>query len=67
MIGNIHYDLSILTINEFYSFPRNDTVIIINEYDNVVTDYSFSVKCNKLQGLWNLKNRKVFLFSATTH
>lgn len=48
MIGKIHYDLSILTIDEFYSFPRNDTVIIINEYDYVVKEFSFSVKCNKL-------------------
>lgn len=41
-----------MTIEEFYEYPPNDEVIIVNEYDSIIQNFSFKVVSNGLTGLW---------------
>ena len=56
-----------MTPDWFYEFLPKDEVVIVNEYDQFIFSKPFLATHNGIQGLWSLANRKVLLFSATSH
>ena len=46
--------------------PLGADVIIMDEYDAIIDDTAYSVRFNCVRGLWELRDKIVFLFSATS-
>lgn len=62
----VHAHIAVTSIEEFYDEgPRRD-VIIIDEYDSIVQDWSYVLGQQSINGLWTLKGKKVIAFSATS-
>ena len=53
-------------MQELYENGTSDQIIIINEFDQLINEWSYHVYNNQLHGLWQLKGKKVFAFSATS-
>ena len=62
----MHYNIQVTTIERLYSEGPWGDVIILNEYDTIVNEVPYSLHASGLNGLWKLKGRKVYAFSATT-
>ena len=46
--------------------PLGADVIIMDEYDAVMEQSPYSVRFNCVRGLWELRGKTLFVFSATT-
>lgn len=67
LIGGLSFDLTITTIDQFYQFPNEDEVIIINEYHHIIQNKPFSIVNSTLAGLWTFKNRSTYFCTATSN
>lgn len=55
-----------MTIEEYYQYGTYDEVIILDEYDVLMQESPYSMKDNGFVGIWNLRDKKVIAFSATS-
>jgi hypothetical protein len=62
----VHPNIAVTTIEEFYDEGSKRDVLILDEYDSIVQDYPYAFSNQSINGLWNLKGRKVIAFSATS-
>lgn len=46
--------------------PLAADVIIMDEYDAMIEQHPYSVRFNCIRGLWELRGKTVFAFSATS-
>jgi hypothetical protein len=46
--------------------PLSSDVYILNEYDTIIHGHSFAVRQQSIRGIWELRQKKVFAFSATS-
>jgi len=65
-LENVDININVLTIEEFYEYGSDDDLVILDEYDILIDDYPFTVANSGLRGIWELKDRKVIAFSATS-
>ncbi len=65
-LTQVHANIAVSTIEEFYDEGSKRDVIILDEYDSIVQDYPYAFTNQSINGLWNLKGRKVIAFSATS-
>ena len=66
-MGTLSFDLSITTISQFYETPLKDEVIVMDEYDQIVTRHAFHVAASGISGLWAFANRRMYAFSASSN
>lgn len=59
-------DIKVATITQFYQYGTPHKLVILNEYDSVVTEQPYHILPTKLTGLWALKGKSVIAFTATT-
>jgi hypothetical protein len=62
----LDYKLSFTSAQRLFEDPIAADIIIIDEYDAMVQEHAYSVRHNCLRGMWELRGKKVFAFSATT-
>ena len=62
----IDFQISVTTMRELLEGGNWGRVLILNEYDQIINEQSYLVHNNSLSGLWHLKGKKVFAFSATS-
>ena len=62
----IDFQISVTTMRELLEGGNWGKVLILNEYDQIINEQSYLVHNNSLSGLWHLKGKKVFAFSATS-
>lgn len=55
-----------MTLSEFYEYGSEADIIIMNEYDMVVSEKPYDIREGSLVGIWNLKQKRVIAFTATT-
>jgi hypothetical protein len=65
-LEQLDYKLKITTMRNLFEDPIVADVIILNEYDLIVSECSYEVRPKCIRGLWELKGRRVFAFSATS-
>jgi 16S rRNA A1518/A1519 N6-dimethyltransferase RsmA/KsgA/DIM1 with predicted DNA glycosylase/AP lyase activity len=65
-LGKVDFEISFITIKDFYKYGCDDDIIIIDEYDWIVQDLPYYVHNSLINGLWSFKEKKVIAFSATT-
>ena len=53
-------------MQNLFEEPIVADVILLNEYDLIVSEHPFEIRQKCIRGLWELKNRRVFAFSATS-
>ena len=46
--------------------PIASEVVILDEYDAIIQEHPYRVAHNSIRGLWELRDKIVFAFSATT-
>lgn len=44
-----------MTLSEFYEYGSEADIIIMNEYDMVVSEKPYDIREGSLVGIWNLK------------
>lgn len=62
----VDYKLHVISVTQMLEDPLSSDVYIINEYDGILQDHSFSVRKQVVRGIWELRDKKVFAFSATS-
>ena len=62
----VDYGIAVTSIDMLYREGPWGQVMILNEYDMIATDRPYSVQQQGIQGLWQLKGKQVFAFSATS-
>ena len=62
----LDYKLSFTSTQRLFEGPLAADVIILDEYDAMVAEQAYSVRHNCLRGLWELRGKIVFAFSATS-
>lgn len=65
-IGTLDFGITILTIDEYLLTPTNDKVVIIDEFDYILLQKQYKVVNNKINGLWNLQDKTLITFTATS-
>ena len=65
-LSNVDFRIDVTTIKRLYEDGGRADVIILNEYDQIINESSYLPRQTGLKGLWELKGRKVFAFSATS-
>ena len=65
-LGKIDYSVEVLSIESYYMTGGACEVVILNEYDLLLTSMPFSVAGDTINGLWQLRGKRVFAFSATS-
>ena len=62
--------ITVATVTEYLNCPLryNEDYIIVDEFDEFVTENPYDIKLNplELRGIWNLKGKKVFGFTVTS-
>jgi hypothetical protein len=66
LLGHVHYAISYLTLEDYYKGGAPEDVLILDEYDSMVVEQPYLVYNTAVRGLWSLRGRKVFAFSATS-
>jgi hypothetical protein len=61
----VDYGIAVTSIDMLYREGPWGQVMILNEYDMIASDKPYSVQQQGIQGLWQLKGKQVFAFSAT--
>jgi hypothetical protein len=54
------------TIDYFYQYGSKDEVIIIDEYDSILTTTPYNLSYSKVNGIWQFRGKRVIAFSATS-
>lgn len=62
----LDYKLSFTSAQRLFEDPIAADVVILDEYDAILQDYPYSVRHNSIRGLWELRGKQVFAFSATS-
>ena len=62
----MHAHIGVTSIEEFYDEGPKRDVIIIDEYDSIVQDWSYYLNQSTINGLWSLRGKRVIAFSATS-
>lgn len=65
-LGLVDFNISVCTMDHFYQYTSKDDIVIIDEYDTIIDQYPYMLSTQGLHGIWQLKGRRVFAFSATT-
>jgi hypothetical protein len=65
-LEQLDYKLKITTMKNLFEDPIVADVIILNEYDLIVSECPYEVRPKSIRGLWEFKGRRVFAFSATS-
>ena len=65
-LGVIDYSIDVLSIESYYMTGGACEVVILNEYDYLLASKPFSVAGDVINGLWQLRGKKVIAFSATS-
>lgn len=65
-VGVVDFGISIMTVQDFYLYGCKEQIVILDEYDIIVHDQPYLAKDNGLGGLWNLRNKTVIAFTATS-
>ena len=65
-LGVIDYSIFVLSLDSYYMTGGACEIVIINEYDLLVASKPFSVAGDVINGLWQLRGKRVFAFSATS-
>lgn len=65
-VGNVAFDIQVFTIENFYQGQCNGMVIILDEYDSILSETPYAVANSTLTGIWQLRQHKVIAFSATS-
>jgi hypothetical protein len=55
-----------MTIDHFYQYGSPDDIVLIDEYDEIIGKYPYSISNEAITGIWVFKDKNVFAFSATT-
>ena len=62
--------ITVATVTEYLNFPQryDEDFIIVDEFDEFVSENPYDIKLNplELRGIWNMKGKKVFGFTATS-
>ena len=62
----IDYSINICTLHEYFQYGDVNDTVIIDEYDTIFGNEPYYLINNSIHGIWELKNRKVIAFSATS-
>jgi hypothetical protein len=62
----VDFGIQVVTIDYFYQYGTNDTIIILNEYDTIIDKNPYAVYNQQLAGVWNFRDKHVIAFSATS-
>jgi len=62
----VDYNITVMTIEEFYLYGTDNEVIILDEYDMIIQHYPYLIRDSNISGLWTLKDKKVIAFSASS-
>lgn len=49
-----------------YEEPISYDIILLNEYDLMIVEHPYSIRSKCVRGLWELRGKRVFAFSATS-
>lgn len=60
------FGINVTSIDRLYQEGPWHEVVILDEFDSIVSNYSHLATEQGVRGLWQLKERKVFAFSATS-
>lgn len=63
----INYGIEVTSIDDFYKEGSKHDVIILNEYDLLINEHSYYEQQHGIKGLWQLKDRRVIAFTATSN
>jgi hypothetical protein len=59
-------DAKIYTVKEYFtSVARKEAVLIVDEFDYLVGNYSYYITDKEVRGLWELKGKHVIGLSGT--
>ena len=62
----VDYSITVTSIQRLYKEGPWHEVVILNEYDNILLGAPYLVQKQGVKGIWQLKGKKVFAFSATS-
>ena len=65
-LGFVDFRITVLSIDQYYEQGSQDDIIILNEYDQLIDQNLYSTLNGSLVGLWSLKHKKVYAFTATS-
>ena len=65
-LSAVDFRIDVTTIKRMYEDASRADIYILNEYDQIINDSAYLPRQTGLKGLWELKGRKVFAFSATS-
>ena len=66
MLAPIDYGISVLSIDQYYQYGSTDTIVIIDEYDEIMYHKSYGVIGEIINGIWSFKDKTIYAFSATS-
>ena len=55
-----------MSIDQYYEFGSYDEIILVDEYDSLIDDKAYAVYNSTLNGIWQLKDKHVIAFTATS-
>jgi hypothetical protein len=62
----VDFGITITSIERLYQEGPWHEVVILNEYDHIIHQSPYYVQQQVVRGLWQLRDRKVSAFSATS-
>ena len=62
----IDYNISVTSISRLYREGPWHEIVILNEYDNIIQHNPYHIEKQGIKGIWQLKGKRVFAFSATS-
>jgi len=65
-LSTVDFRIDVTTIKRMFEDGSKADVYILNEYDQIINDSSYLPRQTRLKGIWELKGRMVFAFSATS-
>lgn len=65
-LGPVDFEISFLTLEQFYKHGATEDILILDEYDCMVLEQPYYLYNCSARGLWLFRGRKVFAFSATS-
>lgn len=62
----VDFNINVYTMDDYYLYGARDGIVIIDEYDAIMSSNPYSIINQSIYGVWELRDIKVIAFSATS-